>query len=108
MIDLKTYGGASGFQQMIKGFLYDIQEAFYRMVADAIGSPVDRFFFIFVRDTPPHPVDVVEIHIGWHDYATESVQEALSDLARRYVDNDWQPDGNDKPRKVYKPNYLKG
>lgn len=105
--DLKTYCGGTSFSRIIANFQYDVQESFYRLVAHGVELPVDRFFFVFVRDTPPHPVDVVEIHRGWIDLTAESVDNALCDLARRYIENDWQPEGNDRPQKVFKPKYLR-
>jgi len=105
--DLKTYTGWTTTTRIIANFQYDIQEAFYRLVAHGVELPVDRFFFVFVRDTPPHPVNVVEIHRGWIDMTAEAVDNALSDLARRYIDNDWQPENRDRPQKVFKPKYLR-
>jgi hypothetical protein len=107
VVDLKTYAGGASFTRIIASFGYDIQEAFYRLVADGVGLDIDRFFFIFVRDTLPHPVDVVEVNRDWINATLESIDNALSDLARRYIENDWQPTDFDKPTKVFKPKYLR-
>jgi exodeoxyribonuclease VIII len=107
VVDIKTYAGGTSFTRIIASFGYDIQEAFYRLVADGVGLDIDRFFFIFVRDTLPHPVDVVEVNRDWINATLESIDNALSDLARRYIENDWQPTDFDKPTKVFKPKYLR-
>lgn len=91
--DLKSTRDPSprGFTRSVADLGYHRQEAFYR---DALarhyeGHPL-RFFFVAVRDTPPHEVGVYQLDETFLAPARAQVRAAMARLADHKTRNDWR------------------
>lgn len=79
-IDVKSclIGAPGEFDRAASKFMYHVQEAFYRHVAEAAGHPIERFIFVAVEKGTPH---VVKLH-EWDSVA----QVEGKRLVRRAID----------------------
>lgn len=91
--DLKSTRDPSprGFTRAVAELGYHRQEVFYR---DALarhyeGVPV-RFFFVAVRDTPPHEVGVYQLDETFLAPARAQVRSSMARLADHHARNDWR------------------
>lgn len=84
VVDVKTTKEGPGSQSISKAvanYGYDLQQDHYEAVAAAAGIEVTGFTFVFVQNTPPYHVTVVELD---EDYRRRGA--ALRDLAlQRYL-----------------------
>ena len=109
VLDLKTTQATQpgAFVKSIDNFRYANQEYFYRKVLAECGYVVDAFVFVAVSVEQPHTVDCYSLSQEWLDMATEEVETALSNLARRTIENDWESETSGKIVCLSPPNYLK-
>tara|TARA_R110000868_G_scaffold410370_1_gene698210 strand:- start:1411 stop:2268 length:858 start_codon:yes stop_codon:yes gene_type:complete len=109
VVDLKTTSCtlAKKFVKSIDEFGYDRQEAFYRMVLERNDIYVDEFIFIAVKTDAPYCVDCYTIRPDWVMEARQEVVDALKDLARRTIENDWKPAAYNGVRELAPPNYRR-
>ena len=109
VLDLKTTQATQpgSFVKSIANFRYANQEYFYRKVLAEHGYAIESFVFIAVSVEQPHTVDCYSLSQDWLDLAAEEVESALSNLARRTIENDWKSDTSCKIVCLSPPNYLK-
>jgi hypothetical protein len=91
VVDIKTTTETkpSSFVWTVRDYGYANQEYFYRKVLAENGIEIESFIFIAVSTTEPHTVDCYTLHESWQEIAAEEVEENLSSLARRMIDNYW-------------------
>ncbi len=109
VVDLKTTSETKPekFVKAVANFGYARQEYFYRKVLSEHGIEVDAFVFVAVSTDQPHTVDCYSLSDEWLAMAGDDVEAALSDLARRTMENNWEPESRDKVVRLSPPNYLK-
>jgi hypothetical protein len=109
VLDIKTTANTTpaSFVRSVAEFGYDRQEYVYRKVLANNDVHVDAFIFIAVKKVAPYTVDCYTIREDWIVSAGEVVERALTDLARRLRENDWNAVTHNSVVELSPPNWLK-
>ena len=89
IVDLKTISDLDKFADQFEDFQYDLQFAFYQMVAEAVYGCVFPFHAIVVEKQAPYRTGVFEVHQGRLDSKRDEIVAILDQYAQSVSDNDW-------------------
>lgn len=90
-VDYKSTRDASpeGFARAVANFGYDMQDAWYQLIADQISHPLEAFCFIAQEKEPPYLVEVYELDSAFRRRGFDRGVRAREIYAECCETDDW-------------------
>lgn len=91
LVDLKTSADVNlnTVRHRLSSFHYDAQMAFYSAGLKACGNPIQQVIMVFVENTAPYGVTVVEVSQEWIELATRRCELWLKKVLDCTMEDKW-------------------